>query len=793
MDSRSSSNQIKVGFLKLKTILDKSWTWIKNNATSLTFLIFLLLPTILWVSNDYKSQKFDQEAFGYDTSQWTEINDHPSNFSSSIQSEEFYLGEEAGTYSAARQMGIKDGDWIENNSQGYKGLIHVIINPHWDVDYMRSYSSNMQSGCRNIAEMLDFCRIYPDFTVTFDSMLFVKAFWENYPQYRREFLKYIKQGRIEIAQGSVSEFNLNGHDLESIARDITYGRNWVRKTLGVESNIAWLTDLLDPLTFAAGKLLKNAGYDYCYSSRDVITWDDEAYYWEFDNGQNMLFFHTEKYNNFPFQMEDFMLDFTTRIDNLQKQNIANKENILYTLSLDMLSALPWIDNYIDLWNNGNNGGMANLTGYRMVWSTPTRFFSALEHTSSIESVRHLSIDTADTKSRCSGTIASNSNYKIVDRAYEELLSKIETYGVFSALSTSNTEDGSTYNYNQDLLESSWWVKSIGHAHDTAVGVVSKKGNDAVMGRYLQGMPQLRREFEDSKKAFVGLNTGRCVLPDDVISSLGGQTQAQNLIDDNMLRSIAVCNKNAWNTTQPVLFGWNWSNTKKNLLVYDFQGNTVPVQKVPYLNSTQFDVYNDDGKGIMKGYLGYKPVYTPANPINREFQTFYEFNEENQDDISSISDIFKPDWTEYDDYYMFIADVPSVGYSYYYICENETSSSLPSNWEVPEGKLEQSEIWISNQYYNITFNQYGSATSIIKKSQASGFKEFVDGSNPIFDFSIQKTSENSDSKGAASSLNIDWKPEINGSENSEVSTELWLETGPVYVALHVSQDIYNSTY
>lgn len=783
--ANSRSNLTK----KLNSILLR----LKQHVVLVTLIVFLSLSGMIWLANDYQSDRYEQEVYGYDSSQWFSINDHPTNFTSGMQNEEYYTGQTGGTCDAARQMGIKDADWIDNNTDGYKGLIHIVMQPHWDVDYMRPYSVNMEDGARNIAEILDFCKIYPDITATFDAVLWIKAFWENYPQYRDDLIRFIRQGRIEIAQGSVSEFNMCYTDIESLIRDVVYGRNWVRSTLGVESDVAWFTDLLDPFNHAAGKMLKDAGFDYYYSARDYTGYDDEAYYLELDNDESLLCFHTGTYNNFPFQIEDFMIDFSTRLDNIQSRNLANKENILYTVGLDLLSPLPWMDNFVDLWNSG----MDNLTGYRMVWSTPTRFFTALENTPSSEDYRHLSKDTADTKSRCSGTIASNGNYKIADRAYEEMLKKIETYGLFGAVGTSNAALGNRYNYNQELLRSGWWIKSIGHAHDTAVGVVVKKGNDAVTGRYLQGMSPLRDGLEDAERAFVGLNTGRCVLPEDVISTLGGQFEAQSRIDAGKLKVIAVANSNAWNTTQPVQFGWNWSSVaaeNEHLVVLDHEGNPLPTQKVPYYNSTQFDVYNDAGKGLMDGYLGYKPVIGPDNPNIREWQTKFEFYEENSAaELNSVDEQFQPDWEEYDDYFIFLADTPSVGYSYYYVYENESAATLPPSWDIPQGNLAPSNIWLANRYYNVTFDETGSVISVRKEDQASGYEEFINPGTSMFDFKIQASSTASESKSAAYGLHIHGRPVINSSQHSGVNTDMWLEIGPVYAALHVSQQIYNSRY
>lgn len=764
----------------------------RRHPTALALLVVFLAPTLILGVGAVHTLLLDAHDLG--------IWDIPATQESLGLPRGIPTGEEAwsgpGVYpTVAERAGIADAAYIRQTP--YNGTIHVCAYPHWDIEWREPYHSNLGRALSTITQGLAYMRLYPRFTMIVDDAWFLRAFWENYPQYRGDLVRYLREGRLEVVHGGISQPTEVVPSAESLVRDLAYGRTWLRQTLGVETKVAWLADVLDGHHMGFGKLLADAGYEYVFWARDVRGGNNNSVFkWQLDDGQNLLVFPASRYNQ-PYTtfVEDFVRDVKKKLEPVV--SAPCNENLLVTLGADFALPLPWLENFVDAWN----AGAAAETGYRMVCSTPTRFFTAVEHSGGYAEIATRDYDTADRDLRDTGCLVAKHMVKAENAAWEEVLAKLETYGTLAALQTAQFPAAARYHYDDPLLRSAWWVKTGAHHHDSLTGTHTQPAHDALLGRFVYGMPALRDGLTRARHAFAGLTYGTPLVPSAVAAVVGGWNAASSAVEAGTLRALPVLNARAWNQTAPVQFPWNWtglagtgaSGAGRTVVVYDEHGQVVPVQAVDVTRGDSFHRYADSGMGVSTGYLGVYPfaeVRTGGEtaPAVGFAPPGTYFRQAPSGTLNSTSP-FAPTYPAADASFVFVApDVPACGYKYFFVHEVPASSAppLPAGWATPEADLAARTL--GNGLYNLTFDARGAITSVVKTTRAGTATEFVNPTRPLNVLEIRPTAKSEYHVHA-----FQYAPLLT-SENITLAATTWdVEAGPVFASVRVSQAMFNSTF
>jgi glycosyl hydrolase family 38 len=753
----------------------KARKWIKKHCTLSFILLIILFPFTIMIIGSINTNFVDPN----NPSNWND-----NQFNSGYSNKEITSKNSSNLPIQAINAGIQDAN-IVKNSEEWIGTVHVINYPHWDIEWGEPYHNMAARACSNIVLGISYCKLYSRFTMVLDNAWFVKVFWENYPEYRADFMKYVKQGRIEIVHGGISQPSEIVPSMESQVRDLLYGRNWFREIMGIETNIYWASDTLDGHYSGYGKMLAEAGYKYGFWSRDVKGQDNNTLTrWRFDNEKELIILPGRTYQHpFTLLIDDFVRDVKKEINSVA--NTEGKENIMMLMGTDFSLGVPYTSNFVDLWNLGP----AKETGYRMVSSTPARFFSAVQNTLSISNLSIRDYDTNDVNYRDPGCFISKHMLKAENLAYEESLAKLEVYSTFAAINTATRSFSEKYNYDAALLESAWFVKSGAHHHDSVTGTNEKVAHDSLIARYQQGWEPITNGIDQAKKSFIGNTIGNPIIPSQIVNAIGGTATTTNCISNGSIKAIAVLNSNAWNRTAPVQFGWNWTNSKtaqNSLILFDSMGEIVPIQAINTIKEDSFSRYPDSSSGLSTGYLG---LY-PFDICGEESPSGFIPQNDYKNKIPNIkNEIFSPHYNKNDVSFVFIAkNIPSCGYKYYFAYENQTGVSQPTdpNWDIPILDINSKNIM--NKFYNITLNTKGNVISIIKNTQKTGSKEYIDGNSPLNNLEYKQT-VNSEYNFRA----FNYAPLITSENVSEFETNFEYESGLVFSSIRVSQKMSNSTF
>lgn len=144
--------------------------------------------------------------------------------------------------------------------------VFIVPYSHWDVDFWKTFDEYKITASNIIIDAIDLITKKPDFRFTINQAIFIKYFWENYPDYQSKLQRYVQEGRIEIAGGKWVQPDLNLICGEALVRDILLGNEWIKSTFGVESKVAWEIDVFGH-PGSTPHLLSQAGYKYYVFTR----------------------------------------------------------------------------------------------------------------------------------------------------------------------------------------------------------------------------------------------------------------------------------------------------------------------------------------------------------------------------------------------------------------------------------------------------------------------------------------------------------------------------------------------
>ena len=149
-----------------------------------------------------------------------------------------------------------------------KPTLYYIPHTHWEGAVFLTREEYLEDGLSHLLEALRLMERYPEYTFALDQVAYFKPLLERYPEQAAKFRKFVKEGRLGIVGGMdvmPDEVKLGG---ELFVRQMQYGKDYCRKALGLDVDVAWMLD-----TFGHSpqlpQLLKLGGYKSFWFCRGV--------------------------------------------------------------------------------------------------------------------------------------------------------------------------------------------------------------------------------------------------------------------------------------------------------------------------------------------------------------------------------------------------------------------------------------------------------------------------------------------------------------------------------------------
>jgi hypothetical protein len=142
----------------------------------------------------------------------------------------------------------------------------VVANSHFDPIWRRPVAWYRRRRATIYRAALDRLSERPDFRYAFSQSLLLRQFFEDCPRDKARFLRFVRQGRLELlgAPMTIPDLNLSGG--EAIIRNQVMGKQWAERVLGRSVRIACWEDAFGvPATMP--QILLRCGFDRYRTSR----------------------------------------------------------------------------------------------------------------------------------------------------------------------------------------------------------------------------------------------------------------------------------------------------------------------------------------------------------------------------------------------------------------------------------------------------------------------------------------------------------------------------------------------
>jgi len=156
-----------------------------------------------------------------------------------------------------------------------KPTLYYIPHTHWEGAVFLTREEYLEEDLFHILEALRLMERFPEYKFTLDQVEYFKPFLERYPEQAAKFMKYVKEGRLELVGGMdvmPDDVKIGG---ELFLRQIQYGQAYCRNLLGRDDEVAWLLD-----TFGHSpqlpQILKLGGFKSFWFCRGAPTDDGPA-------------------------------------------------------------------------------------------------------------------------------------------------------------------------------------------------------------------------------------------------------------------------------------------------------------------------------------------------------------------------------------------------------------------------------------------------------------------------------------------------------------------------------------
>jgi len=158
-----------------------------------------------------------------------------------------------------------------------KYIVHYVPHSHYDAEVFLTRDETFEIGYSALLGALAAMRSDPQFKFALDQTCYIEPFLRTYPEERPFFEQMIADGRLEITCGMHAMPDVNIPSGESFIRQVTHGKGWCERELGLDVRCGWLLD-----TFGQHpqipQLMAKCGFDHNCFQR-LGSFDGPTEYW----------------------------------------------------------------------------------------------------------------------------------------------------------------------------------------------------------------------------------------------------------------------------------------------------------------------------------------------------------------------------------------------------------------------------------------------------------------------------------------------------------------------------------
>jgi len=322
---------------------------------------------------------------------------------------------------------------------------------HWDTDWHNSFHNYSRQAATNIITAIQIAKQHPRFRYALEQVLFVKQFWETYPEHRADLAALIRNGQFTFAAPNISQSDNNLVAPAVQLRNFQLGQDWIATTFGVRSRTAWHADSFGH-SAAVPIWLNQLGLPYVFMGRGRGLSEQRrrtslfphAFYWASpaDPTQRVLaayVFYSDAWG--PVYLLE---DLDEQVAALQiiidrELELTDSRYLLLPFGGDFSSPLPSTPYMVDRWN-------ATHPDIALVLADPETAFQYL-------ATQQLPQYTTDLNPIWQGFYGTRPEGKIADKQSEFYLTAADKFGLLTDAPQS----------------AAWYTATINAHHDTMAG------------------------------------------------------------------------------------------------------------------------------------------------------------------------------------------------------------------------------------------------------------------------------------------------------------------------------------
>ncbi|MCL1793443.1 MAG: hypothetical protein FWG34_06210 [Oscillospiraceae bacterium] len=338
--------------------------------------------------------------------------------------------------------------------------VYFVPHTHFDAEVFLTREEYLMWGFSNILDALKLLKKDPEYKFTLEQVCYIEPFLERYPECKKSFMEFIREGRLCITCGMYSMADMNIPSGESLARQFLRGVGYCRENLNANVEIGWTLDSFghSPNT---PQLVKQAGFKYHAFAR-VTDFACKDFIWRAPDKSEILCHHMPfSYGGIGGARESqaaFDEAIIERATQLKK--FAAADALLLAEGIDLGAPDFGIPARIAEFNKTHSD-------IKIILATPDQYFAEMEKSRDL-----LQIIEADLNPTFQGVYSSRIEVKHKNRSLEE---KLTTAEILSAMAKKTISDK-----NFGLA---WDNVLFNQFHDDLCGCHVDKVFDLIMSRY----------------------------------------------------------------------------------------------------------------------------------------------------------------------------------------------------------------------------------------------------------------------------------------------------------------------
>jgi alpha-mannosidase len=169
-----------------------------------------------------------------------------------------------------------------------KGMIYLIPHTHYDAIWVFTkddyFYINIEMILKKVIDMLDKTK---KFKFTIEQRYLIEEIEKFYPKIYNKLKKYLKQGRIEIADGEYLMADTMRPTGETLIREIMFGKEYVKWKFNKRVDVMWQADSFG-LNAQLPQIYKKSKYKYVAFRRGNPKRNPSEFMWEGLDGTRIL-------------------------------------------------------------------------------------------------------------------------------------------------------------------------------------------------------------------------------------------------------------------------------------------------------------------------------------------------------------------------------------------------------------------------------------------------------------------------------------------------------------------------